>query len=142
MPRKSKQAAPPGTRARDAEGFTAKERLFVVEYMVDLNGTQAAIRAGYSKKSAKNYASLLMSYPHIRKAIDNLMKLRITRIDVTADKVVAELGKIGFAAFGDKDVSTSDKKAALDSLCRHLGLFKDKLDMGIESKTEVRIKFV
>ena len=39
-------------------------------------------------------------------------------------------------------VTTAEKKSALDSLCRHLGLFKDKIDMGVEQKTELRIKFV
>lgn len=131
-----------GSAKRDKDGFTDRERIFVREYPVDLNGTQAAIRSGYAKKSAKAHASKMMSMPHVRSAIDSLMKERIKRTDVTADRVISELGKIGLAAFGDPQVSTAEKKAALDSLARHLGLFTDKIDMGIEQKTELRLRLV
>lgn len=131
-----------GSNKRDEHGWTPRERMFVKEYLVDLNQAQAAIRAGYSKKSAKNHASILMKKPHIKQAVDFAMKARIQRTDINADRVVQELGKIALAEFGDSHVTTSEKKAALDSLARHFGLFKDKIDMGVEQKTELRIKFV
>lgn len=125
-----------------ADPLTAREKVFVKEYLIDLNATQAAIRAGYSKNGANNRGMVLMKNRFVKAAIGVAMAARNARLDINADRVVQELGKIGLAPFGDAFVTTAEKKSALDSLCRHLGLFKDKIDMGVEQKTELRITFV
>jgi len=77
--------------------LTKKQELFVGEYMVDLNATQAAIRAGYSIKSAYSIGQENLTKPELEAAIDIAMKEREKRTLVTADRVVQELAKIAFS---------------------------------------------
>jgi len=77
--------------------LNAKQKTFVEEYLIDLNATQAAIRAGYSEKTAYSIGSELLKKPEIQEAIALAMKARQERTQVTADMVVAELAKIGFS---------------------------------------------
>lgn len=77
--------------------LTPKQRAFVREYLIDLNATQAAIRAGYSEKTAYSVGHENLSKPEIAAAVDAAMKLRSERTEITADRVLQELAKIGFA---------------------------------------------
>lgn len=77
--------------------LTDKQQRFINEYLIDLNATQAAIRAGYSRKTAQMIGSENLSKPIIAEAIDIAMKAKRERNAVTADRVLAELAKIGFA---------------------------------------------
>ena len=70
--------------------------LFCQEYMKDLNGTQAAIRAGYSEKTAVVKSSQLLTLVNISERISELMQERQQRTQVTADMVIAELAKVAF----------------------------------------------
>lgn len=75
-----------------------KQRRFVEEYLVDLNATQAAIRAGYSRKTAASIGEENLRKPEIQAAIKAAMTARQERTEITQDRVIAELAKI---AFGD-----------------------------------------
>lgn len=77
--------------------LTAKQRAFVREYLIDLNATQAAIRAGYSAKTAYSQGERLLRNVEVERAISAAMKLRAERTNITADRVLNELAKIGFA---------------------------------------------
>ncbi|MEJ2896238.1 terminase small subunit [Bordetella avium] len=77
--------------------LTAKQRRFVDEYLVDLNATQAAIRAGYSKKTARQIGEENLSKPDIAKAVQEAQAARSKRTEITQDMVLRELAKIGFA---------------------------------------------
>ena len=77
--------------------LTAKQRAFVREYLIDLNATQAATRAGYSAKTAYSQGERLLKNVEIDRAISVAMKEREKRTEVTADRVLKELSKIGFA---------------------------------------------
>ncbi|MCO7643255.1 terminase small subunit [Pseudomonas sp. S 311-6] len=77
--------------------LTAKQRRFVEEYLVDLNATQAAIRAGYSSKTAQEQGSRLLSNVMVAKAIEDAQERRSKRTEITQDAVLRELAKIGFA---------------------------------------------
>lgn len=77
--------------------LTLRQRAFVREYLIDLNGTQAAIRAGYAESGAHVEASRLLNNVKIRAAVEAAMKNRANRLDVTADRVLQELAKIGFS---------------------------------------------
>jgi phage terminase small subunit len=77
--------------------LTAKQRAFVREYLIDLNATQAAIRAGYSEATAKDIGCENLAKPNIKSAIEAAMKIRSERTDITADRVLKELAKIGFS---------------------------------------------
>lgn len=74
-----------------------KQKTFVQEYLVDLNATQAAIRAGYSPKTAEVQGSRLLSNVKVQEAIQEAMKARETRTEVTQDRVLEELAKIAFS---------------------------------------------
>ena len=78
--------------------MTPKQRCFVEEYLVDLNATQAAKRAGYSARSARSMGHQLLRNPGIAAAVAKAQDKRIARTRVSADKVVTELAKV---AFGD-----------------------------------------
>lgn len=79
-----------------ARKLTPKQRRFVAEYLLDLNATQAAIRAGYSEKTASRIGSELLGKTCISNAIENAQLARSTRTEVTADRVVKELARIAF----------------------------------------------
>lgn len=80
-----------------ADKLTPRQGAFVREYLVDLNGTQAALRAGYAAASAASQASELLRVPKIAKAIADAQAERARRTDVTADRVVKELARVAFA---------------------------------------------
>lgn len=158
--------------------INVKQRVFVDEYIVDLNATQAAIRAGYSAKTASQIGERLLRKVEIKQALTERMKDREQRTEITQDKVLAELAKIGFAdirklvkwgegiAVADPEsgaieivngisligsdqiddataasisevsqtnqglkVKMHDKRAALVDIGKHLGMFKEKLEL-------------
>lgn len=74
--------------------LTAKQQRFVIEYLVDLNATQAAIRAGYAAKGAKDQAYQLMQRPEIASAIAQALEERSQRTKVDADYVLHRLTEI------------------------------------------------
>lgn len=77
--------------------LTAKQSCFVAEYLVDLNATQAAIRAGYSAKTSGQIGERLLKKVEIQQTLTEHMQARSKRTEITADKVLVELAKIGFA---------------------------------------------
>ncbi|GAA0561657.1 terminase small subunit [Chitinophaga japonensis] len=84
-----------------AAALPIKQRTFCEEYLIDLNGTQAAIRSRYSKKSASETASELLVKSKIKAYIDLLMKVRAQRTEITPDRVLQELAAIAFANIND-----------------------------------------
>ncbi|MET3512754.1 hypothetical protein ABIC63_000519 [Pseudacidovorax sp. 1753] len=76
---------------------TPKEQRFVDEYLIDLNGTQAAIRAGYSASSARQIASENLSKPYIQHAIAEARRAQQQRTRITADRVVQEIANVALA---------------------------------------------
>lgn len=77
--------------------LTPKQQRFVEEYLVDLNATQAATRAGYSAKTAYSIGDENLKKPEIAEAIKRAMDARSERTEITADRVLNELAKIGFS---------------------------------------------
>lgn len=73
------------------EVMTDKQRAFCAEYLVDLNATQAAIRAGYSESTARSIGHENLTKPDIEAEIQRLMKERASRVEVTSDMVLREL---------------------------------------------------
>lgn len=86
------------------QGLTPKQRLFVREYLVDLNATQAAIRAGFSPEWASRYGSQLLGKTRIKKAVREAQEVRAARVDLTADQVVRELALVAFSTILDYTV--------------------------------------
>ena len=77
--------------------FTAKQRAFILEYPKDFNATQAAIRAGYSKKTARQAASRLLTNVHIQEKMDEEFARRSLRLD----EILARLTEQATASIGD-----------------------------------------
>ena len=78
-----------------------KQRRFISEYIIDLNAKQAAIRAGYSPKTAEVQASRLLSLVKVQTEIAKAMEDRGKRTGITQDRVLAELSAIAFAKATD-----------------------------------------
>jgi len=77
--------------------MTPKQMLFVKEYLVDLNATAAARRAGYSEKTAKSIGQENLTKPDIAAAIAEATKKNLDGLDVTTERVLKELARIAFA---------------------------------------------
>ncbi|MBD8493843.1 terminase small subunit [Pseudomonas syringae] len=77
--------------------LTAKQQRFVTEYLLDLNATQAAIRAGYSTRRAKDYAYQLMQRIDVTEAIEAAMEKRSRRTEITKDMVLTRYWMIATA---------------------------------------------
>ena len=133
--------------------LTPRQRRFIEEYMVDLNGTQAAIRAGYAPGGARQHASRLLAQAPVQAALAQAMSERRKRTELTADEVIGDLRELRDICMGRKPVKvmTIVKNAregtaepvevegmmfepaaanrALEMLGRHMRLFADRIDM-------------
>ncbi len=147
--------------------LTAKQEMFVQEYLIDLNATQAAIRAGYSTATAKDIGCENLAKPNIRARIDEALAERSKRTGVNQDRVIRELARIAFVnaenvinpneatvkadaseddtaaiasvkvktVSGDefdsteREIKFADKLKALELLGKHLGMFKDNINL-------------
>lgn len=78
-----------------------KQKVFCEEYIIDLNGTQAAARAGYSKKTSNEIAAELLAKPSIKAYIQLLLDARSQKTEITAARVLKELAAIAFANIDD-----------------------------------------
>lgn len=104
--------------------LTEKQQRFVDEYMIDLNATQAAIRAGYSAKTADVQGSRMLGNVKVQNAISGVMAERSKRIGVNQDMVVRELARIAFIKMTDvvdnqgriKSTATDDDLACIESM--------------------------
>lgn len=77
--------------------LNTRKKIFCEEYIIDLNATQAAIRAKYSKKTARQIGQRLLTNVDIQEYIQKLMKKREERTEITQDRVLEELALIGFS---------------------------------------------
>ena len=85
----------------ERSNLTSKHERFVQEYLVAVNAPQAAIRAGYSKKTAQEQSSRLLTNVTVSESIANGKKLLADQTGVTAKKVIDEMARIGFANMQD-----------------------------------------
>lgn len=105
-----------GKQRKNLDGFTPMQELFCQEYIKDWNGTQAALRAGYSPDSATEIASENLTKPHIKARIENILEDRTAVAGLTVDRILRELMRIAFGdirdtvEFGPKGVSLRDSK--------------------------------
>lgn len=153
----------------------SKQDIFVEEYLIDLNATQAAIRAGYSSKTAEQIGYQLLQKTSVSNAISKAMAERSRRTGITQDRVLLELARIGFSKITDavdpatakikedaseddlaciqsikvkpnewgteREVKMYDKKAALVDIGRHLGMFKDKVELEADMDLNISIDY-
>ena len=121
--------------------FTPKQERFCLEYMTDLNATQAAKRAGYSPRNAHRIASGLLKNPHIKARVQALQAGRAERVGLTQDWVIGKLRDVVERAMGGAPVLDKDGKPtgewrfegfmaikALELIGKHLGMFLEAPD--------------
>jgi phage terminase small subunit len=99
--------------------LTVKQQRFIKEYLIDLNAAGAALRAGYSKRTARQMGTENLSKPDIRAIIDAGIESRKARLSVKAEQVIQELALVAFAGmkdFVEIDESGAIKVRPLDSL--------------------------
>ena len=123
--------------------LSEQRQRFVDEYLIDLNGTQAAIRAGYSAKTAQEQSSRLLSNVMVQEAISKAMAERSKRTGINQDRVVLELAKLALVKMTDivdrqgriKDGVTDDDLACIESI-----KYKEsESDTGSSVEREVKI---
>ncbi len=107
--------------------LTPKQARFVEEYLVDLNATQAAIRSGYSEKTAYSVGHENLKKPEIAAALQEAKEARSERTGITADEVIQGLKQE--ATLEGEGSSHSARVAAWAHLGKHLGIFTDNLNV-------------
>lgn len=129
--------------------MTPKKERFCKEYVIDLNGTQAAIRAGYSTKTAKEQAARLLTNVNVQARVKELQGAIGKRLDITAEKVVQEFAKIGFSNIQDyievgnevMDLKTiePEKAAAVESITTSVTEFGSGASAGTKTKRTFKL---
>lgn len=129
--------------------LTAKQQRFCEEYLIDCNATQAAIRAGYSKKTAYSIGEQNLKKLEIKNYIDELMEDLKKKSIATADEVMQYLTAVmrgeqtektlqlvgeGVQTVTDIDVSARDRLKAAELIGKRYGLFTDKVELGGPAK--------
>lgn len=155
--------------------LTAKQKRFCDEYLIDLNATQAAIRAGYSPKTACEQASRLLANVKVQDEIAIEMAERSKRTGINQDRVLMEIAKMAFVNIDDvidldtakvkrtatkedlaciqsvkikptefgteREIKLCDKKSNLELLGKHLGMFKDKVELEADMDLDINIDY-
>lgn len=120
---------PQPVKEKTAKKVDLRREVFIREYLVDFNGQRAAVAAGYAEKSARITASHLLDRPEIRDAIAREAEKKTKRLDITVERVLEELGRMGFAnmldyvtiqergsAFVDLSKLTREQAAAIQEI--------------------------
>lgn len=106
--------------------LTAKQTKFIDEYMIDLNATQAAIRAGYSANTASETGYENLRKPQIAAEIEKRQQKHAEKSEMTAEWVLQQYKDI---ILNTKVEDPAVARSALDSVAKHLGMFKDKVEV-------------
>ncbi len=144
---------------KEVTDLTPRQNRFVSEYLIDLNATQAAIRAGYAPGSARQHACRLLARDNIKKAVSMAMAKRQARTELTADEVIEDLRELRDICMGRKPVKVmtivknaregtaepvevegvmfepASANRALELLGKHMKLFTDRMDMTSNGQT-------
>lgn len=139
-----------------------KQQRFVEEYLIDLNATQAAIRAGYSAKTAQEQGSRLLSNVILAEEVQKRIEARMKRTEVSQDEVINDLRELRDIAMGRKAIRVTEvvkdgaggvcpfdfdvhvleanaAKGAIELLGKHIGMFKDKLQLSGDAENPVQV---
>ncbi len=115
--------------------MTPRQKRFVEEYLKDPNATQAAVRAGYSEKTAAVIGSENLRKPKIAEAVKESQAKRAERVEITADMILAELWKNVEMA---RDLGKmTDSNRALELCDKHIGALTERLHVTSDKNTAV-----
>lgn len=125
--------------------LTPKQEAFVREYLIDLNATQAAIRAGYSAKTADRIGPELLGKTCVAEAIATAKAKRAERVEVTADMVLRELAILGFSDVRDFHVDHDGRlrlrHGAPDAAFRAVSSVKHKIRTDATGEVHREVEF-
>ena len=107
------------------KSLTAKQQRFAEEYLIDLNATQAAIRAGYSERTARSQGQRLLTYVDIAAVIEKGRADLTERTGFAAERTVNAIGRIAY----DTEVHLGSRLKALELLGKHFGIFVTKSEV-------------
>jgi phage terminase small subunit len=123
--------------------MTDKQKMFVAEYLVDLNATAACIRAGYSERNADKIGSQLLGKSRISQAIQQAQEKRAEKINLSAEWVLERFKLISDRCIqgepildtkghetGEWKFDSAGANKATEMIGKHLGMFTDKLELG------------
>ena len=165
-----------------ARQLTEKQKLFVQEYLIDLNATQAAIRAGYKATKKNTFEVIgyqLLQKTSVAEQIQLAMAERSRRTGINQDRVIQELARIAFVnpqkvinsedasvradaseddlaciqsvkvktmdgekgSSTEREVRLADKMRALELLGKHLGMFKEKIELDADMDLTITVDY-
>ena len=110
-----------------------KQEAFAIEYLKDRNATRAAIRAGYSSKTARSIACELLARPDVQEFVKGKQREALESATITVDSIVEQLKDIAANPLA-KD---ADKIRALELIGKHLGMFTERVEMKGQIDTSV-----
>ncbi|MCC2250069.1 terminase small subunit [Virgibacillus sp. AGTR] len=146
--------------------LTAKQELFCQEYIIDLNATQAAIRAGYSEKTARQTAARLLTKANISARVKELKDKRAEKLELDAYWVLKRLKEISDRSMqqepvmqwdpnlgemvetGEYQFDSNGANKATELIGKHIGMFDPKLKLQLEAlqikndKTKKETEFI
>jgi phage terminase small subunit len=108
--------------------ITPKEAHFLAEYLIDKNGARAAVAAGYSVRSAKEIAYVMLLKPKLKRAMAKMLKEQQSRALITADQVLRDIERISAKAEGAGEYHAAIRGKEL--LGKHYKLFTEKHEHG------------
>jgi phage terminase small subunit len=114
--------------------LTPKQQMFVKEYLIDLNATQAAIRAGYSMKTARSQGQRLLTKVDVQGAITEAQTQRAERVDINSDYVLTTIKDTIDAIKRDPDNQATAIFKGCELLGKHLKLFTDKVEHSVQGE--------
>lgn len=140
--------------------LTAKQKIFCDEYIISLNATQAAIKAGYSKKTARKIAAENLTKPVIQNYISERMEQKESSLIATQDEVLQYLTSVlrgesqtidtVLVGMGDgyqdvqevkKKPSEKDRLKAAELLGKRYGLYTDKISADVDMSLDISIDY-
>jgi hypothetical protein len=132
------------TQSYAARFLTDKQAVFFKEYLIDLNATQAALRSGYSTKTARVIGSENLTKPAIKQAISLAMTERASHLKLTATKVMTDIELVRLDAIKPlNSQSMNNHSAALKASelqGRHMQLFVDKVEVELTDTIADRLQ--
>lgn len=126
--------------------LTDKQTAFVREYLVDLNATQAAVRAGYSERTASRIGPQLLGKTWVREAIEKAQAKRARRVEIKAEDVLRGVIEVTTQARESGDLKTALKGYELQG--KHLGMWTEKVKQEVSGPdggpvaSEIVVRFV
>lgn len=115
--------------------LTKKQQLFVENYLLSFNGTKAAIAAGYSPKTARIQASVMLAKPNIKEEVDKRC-LDIT--GKTMDKIAYLIG-YWQSVIDNPAVSQKDRLKASELMAKYLGLFSERVEISGKDGEPIKV---